>query len=205
MRSPALRRGHAESHASSRLAPLTRSHLCTIKPTLTDTFPVAYIPPAKITRAHRRRAVLPCLAKCLNGLPPSGARPHPRRRLRGKENGEMCKTKLGLHVLCAYCKRLKQESVQACIVWFVHEMSEHVHGRRFFSRNVEPCHGDRNRQNERYMDRFSSHRGDATPSGAWTPFGCCSQPRCGRLRAAYPRRSNVADPAGCLPCLESSP
>ena len=67
-----------------------------------------------------------------------------------------------------------------------------------FSRNVDSRHGDRNRRNERYMDGFSNHRGDATPSEAWIPFGCCSRPRCGRLRAACQQRSNVAGPAEFL-------
>ena len=48
------------------------------------------------------------------------------------------------------------------------------------------------------MTRLTGHRASGAPSGAWTPSGCCSRPKCDHPRAAYRRRSNVADPAGSL-------
>ncbi len=39
---------------------------------------------------------------------------------------------------------------------------------------------------------------DATPGEAWTPSGCCSQPRCDHLQAAFQQRSDAAGQGECL-------
>ena len=55
---------------------------------------------------------------------------------------------------------------------------------------------------ERAMDRTRLHE-DATRGAVSTPSGYCSRIMFGRLRAASLRKSNVVDPAGFPPCLES--
>merc|ERR1711979_90772 len=59
-------------------------------------------------------------------------------------------------------------------------------------------------RNTEHQITVACHHASATPSGALTPFGCCSRKACGHLQAACPRKSNAVDLEGCPPCPGSS-